>query len=142
MTDEHILGTPKTPDGVEELYEHEKKLATIVLGALQRKYAQYREMSEDIKRRFENEAKGVFAENGLLVTINWDFDVSDDPDDMNLYSVPKVIIEGRTEGIKVGDFDHERQAHEIQHGVFDGKKGVIDPNTGQLREESKKKLIL
>ncbi|QDF18650.1 hypothetical protein SEA_PUPPER_164 [Gordonia phage Pupper] len=140
MTD--ILGTPKSPDGVEELYESEKALARTVLGALQRKYANVTSMTEDVKRQFANEAKGVFAENGLVVSVVWDFDVSDDPNDMNVYSIPKVIIEGRTEGIKIGEFDHERQAHEIQAGVFDGKKGVIDPNTGQLREDSKRKLIL
>lgn len=129
----------KKIEGIQDLYESEKALSKTILGALQRKYASVSQMSEDTKRRFELEAKGVFAENGLVVSVNWDFDVSDNPDDMNLYVVPKVIIEARVD--KVDQFDHDQQKHEIRAGVFDGVKGVIDPNTGTMKEEPKSKLI-
>ena len=133
MTDDVKLG------GVADLYESEKALARTVLGALQRRYATQNMASEDVQRRFNMEARGVFAENGLVASVTWDYDVSDDPADQTLYMIPNIIIEARVD--KVEQFDHDQQSHEVKTGVFDGVKGVIDPNTGQMREDSKKKLI-
>lgn len=66
-------------------------------------------------------------------------DTSYDPDDMSLVYKPKLVVTGRT--AKLLDYDHDRQKFEVREGVFDGVKGVIDPNTGELREDPKRKDI-
>lgn len=144
-------------EDVGEFYEHEKKLATMCLGAIQRRYAARREPlgMPDVQRRFANETKGVCGENGLLVEVDFEYSeeydsnqpdkildsptVSDDPDDETIYYCPRIRVVGRVN--KVKEFDHDRQQHEIRAGVLDGVKGVIDPNSGQLKEDSKKKVI-
>lgn len=128
------------PIDVPDLYEREKKIAQMCQGAMQRKYAGETNMgSEAVQKRFILEAKGMYAENGLDVVVTIDPDVSDDPGDRNIYWTPTFTVIGRVD--KVTSFDHERQQHEVRNGVYDGVKGVIDPNTGQMRDEPKKKII-
>lgn len=147
-------------DDIPDLYDHEMVQIRTVWGALQRKYARETNMaSDDVQQRFIREAKGVFAENGfdVHVEVAWmdppkvnpltgeievgasSPTVSDDPDDMNLYYLPRVKLKGRVDHLK--EFDHDQQKHEIRSGMLDGKVGVIDPNTGQLKDEGKKKVI-
>lgn len=136
---------------VADYYESERKAAAQVAGMLQRKYARECNMaSEDVQRRFINEAKGVYAENGLIATVELTWQdpddpekfsptVSDDETDMNLYWLPRIVVIGRVDKLK--EYDHDQQKFEVRAGVFDGVTGVIDPNTGLMKDEPKKKLI-
>lgn len=127
-------------DDIPDLYDHELATIRTVWGALQRKYAAETDMADDKnQQRFIREAKGVFAENGFDVHVEFDIDVSDDPADMNLYYVPTIKLKGRVDHLKT--FDHDRQKHEIRSGLLDGQAGVIDPNTGTMKDEPKKKII-
>ena len=146
---------------VPDLYDHEMVQIRTVWGALQRKYARETDMASDtVQQRFIREAQGVFAENGfdVHVEVAWmdppqvnpktgeieigasSPTVSDSPDDWNLYYLPRVKIKGRVDHLK--EFDHDRQKHEIRSGMLDGKTGVIDPNTGEMKEDSKKQVIV
>jgi metal-dependent amidase/aminoacylase/carboxypeptidase family protein len=136
---------------VKDFYESERKAAAQVAGMLQRKYAGVTNMADaDVQRRFINEAKGVYAENGLIATVEMTWQDPDDPEkfsptasddetDMNLYWLPRIVVIGRVDKLK--EYDHDKQSHEVKAGVFDGKAGVIDINTGLLKEDSKKKNI-
>lgn len=127
-------------EDVPDYYEHEKQAAQQVAGMLQRRYAGETNMgSNDIQQRFIREAKGIYAENGLVAEVELEPDVSDDPADNNIYWIPKIVVTGRVD--KLREFDHDRQKHEVRTGVFDGVAGVIDPNTGQMKDEPKKKTI-
>lgn len=127
-------------EDIPDLYESEKKTAQLCLGALQRKYATVGNFGDpEVQKRFIREAKGLYAENGLVVTVDIEPTCSDEPDDMNLYFVPDIKVVGRVD--KLAEFDHDQQKHEIRNGVFDGVKGVIDPNTGQMKDDPSKKLI-
>lgn len=129
------------PIDVPDLYEREKKIAEMCQGAMQRRFADERYMgTEAAQKRFIMEAKQLYAENGLDVIVTIDPDCSDDPTDWELYWTPTFTVIGRVDKIK--EFDHDRQKHEIRNGVYDGVKGVIDPNTGQMKDEPKSKIIL
>lgn len=62
-------------------------------------------------------------------------DVSDNPDDPNLYWNPAIVVTGRTE--KISGYDHERQQYEVQRGVFTGKAGGVR-ESGEFREDLRK----
>ena len=127
-------------DDIPDLYDHELATIRTVWGALQRKYAHETNMADERNQeRFIREAHGVFAENGFDVFVEFQLDVSDDPADMNLYYTPHIKLRGRVDHLK--EFDHDRQKHEIRSGLLDGKTGVIDPNTGELKEDPKRKVI-
>jgi hypothetical protein len=144
-------------EDVADFYEHERVAARSVAGLLQRRYNGKTNMADDkVQMEFIREAKGIYAEQGLVAHVEmvWRSDetddegypvsqsptVSDDPDDKNLYFLPRIQVVGRVDGLK--QFDHDRQKHEIRAGMFDGVKGVIDPNTGQMKDEPKSKIIL
>ncbi|AAN16846.1 hypothetical protein Cali_218 [Mycobacterium phage Cali] len=112
--------------------------------------------TEDMmKRQFEAQARERCAEIGLVVEVQWTWkdvdkttgevvdmspDVADDPNDLNLYWKPRLIVVGRTD--KIGEIDHDRFRHEVVTGEADGKAGYVDPNTGLMRDDSRKKDIL
>ena len=127
-------------DGIKDLYDSEKKQLREIATILQRKHSFKGvltiDQEEAIMRVFETEARNRCAEIGLQIAVQWDPDVSDDPDDNALYWNPRIIVHGRTQ--KLEEIDHDRMKHEIQHGVLDGVEGVIDVNTGQLGEPKKK----
>lgn len=137
------------PQDIPDLYESEKKRAEMVQGALQRRYATENLGDDKVQQRFIREAKGVFAENGLIVSVLFQWDdpetgefsptVSDNPADNNIYYIPRIRVIGRTEGLK--EYDHDQESFEVRAGVLDGKKGVIDINTGELKEDPKSKMI-
>jgi len=125
-----------------ELYEHEKKEFAMCAAEMLSRHMQTTDMlSESRQLKFRNEAAELFAEHGFKVFVEFELDVSDDPDDMNVYVKPTFSCQGRIDPLTEG-FDHDRQQREVVEGVFDGKKGWIDPNTGLMREDSKKKIIL
>lgn len=140
---------------VPDYLDSEKAMIRTVWGALQRRFAHANMADNDTQLRFIREAKGVYAENGFVaeVQVTWQdvFDpadpdkeimsptVSDDPHDHNVYYLPRVQITGRVDAVK--EFDHDRQRHDVQSGVLDGKPGVLDPNTGELKDTPKKLTI-
>ena len=144
---------------VKELYESEKKRLAEVRETMFKRYGQSKLLTndEEVKRQeqFSRELCERIAELGFAADVLWTWQseekdedgfpvaqspcVSDYEDDNNLYWIPKVVITGRT--AKLLEYDHDRQKFEVREGVFDGVKGVIDPNTGELREDGKKKDI-
>lgn len=145
---------------IKELYESDKKRLAEIRNTMFQRYSSASSLStpaeEEARRtRFASELKERIAEVGFTSDVLWSWQseetdaegfpvaqsptVSDDEEDNNVYWIPKVIITGRT--AKLLEYDHDQQKFEVREGVFDGVKGVIDPNTGLLREDSKKKDI-
>lgn len=144
---------------IKELYETEKIVLTKIGETMRSRYSNSSLLTpkEEVDRRnkYARELIERCAEAGFVADVEWvwasdekDADdiplrqspcVSDDPDDNTLYYIPRLILSARTEVLK--EYDHDKQKHEIREGVFDGIKGVIDPNTGLLKEDSKKKDI-
>ena len=146
---------------IKELYESDKAALRDVAQVM---YSRYKEgklltPAEEAARRakFAKELVERINEIGFAADVLWEWEseerdptdpdiparyspcCSADPDDQNVYYLPQVIITGRT--AKLLDFDHDKQKFEVRDGVFDGVKGVIDPNTGLLKEDAKKKDI-
>lgn len=147
------------PEGVKELYDSERQQILDIRTAMLRKHA-FRGVTtvkeeDDIKRRFTNEVRERCIEAGFVVEVEWTWEseekdaegyplhqspcVSAYAEDPNLYWLPRLVFVARTD--KLGEFDHDRQKHEIRSGLLDGKAGVLDPNTGELKESPKKKNI-
>ena len=144
---------------IKELYEAEKATLTQIGLVMRNRYASATLLTPreqvDRRNRYAKELTERCAEAGFVADVEWvwasdekDADgiplrespcVSDDPDDPNHYYIPRLIISGRTEVLK--EYDHDRQSYEVRGGVFDGVKGVIDPNTGLLKDDAKKKDI-
>lgn len=125
-------------DDIPDFYEHERLAAARVTTEMNQKYFfSGREYSEDAVAR---EMEGRFADEANMdVSITFEWDTTDIPGDMRVWRKPNIVINGRVAKLK--EFDHDLQKHEVRDGVFDGVKGVIDPNTGQFRDEPKRKTI-
>lgn len=148
-------------EGVKDLYESEKLALREVFNLMEGRYREVKLLTplEDAARRakFGRELSERINEVGFVGEVLWEWeseerhpedpdipleqspDTSYDPDDMGLIWNPKLVITGRT--AKLLDYDHDRQKFEVREGVFDGVKGVIDPNTGLLKDDAKKKDI-
>ncbi len=143
-------------EDVGELYESEKLAAEVVCRSVRQKYAGKANFGDsDVQQRFANEVIGKCSEEGLVVAVDFSWHeepdpknphkeldsptVSDDPNDFNIYYLPRVRVIGRVD--KVAEFDHDKQQFEIRAGEYDGVKGVVVINTGELKEEAKKKNI-
>lgn len=146
-------------DEVKELYESDKDKLREIARTMSMRYRDGKLLTpvEDQARRaqYARELTDRIAEAGFACDVLWEWQteetdaegfplrqsptVSDDEGDNNLYWIPQVIITGRT--AKLLEYDHDRQKFEVREGVYDGIKGVIDPNTGTLKEDAKKKDI-
>lgn len=144
---------------VKELYESDKDRLRQIARTMAERYREGKLLTpiEDAARRaqYAKELSERINEAGFSCDVLWEWQtektdddgypiaqsptVSDDENDQNLYWIPQVIITGRTATLL--DYDHDKQKFEVREGVFDGVKGVIDPNTGLLKEDSKKKDI-
>lgn len=146
---------------ISDLYESDKAVLKDIKLAVESRYREAKLLTpvEDMARRAQcaRELIERVNEAGFACDVLWEWeseerhpedpdiplhqspDTTDDPGDMSLIYTPKLIITGRT--AKLLDYDHDKQKFEVREGVFDGVKGVIDPNTGLLREDSKKKDI-
>lgn len=144
---------------IKELYESDKAKLRDIAVAMYNKYRSGMLLTpkeeESRRGRFARELSERFAEAGFVADVLWHWQseendeegfplaqsptVSANEDDNNLYYIPKVVITGRTATLI--DYDHDQQKFEVREGTFDGVKGVIDPNTGLLREDSRKKDI-
>lgn len=128
-------------DGIKDLYDSEQKKLREILYKLRLKHS-FRGVTSikqeaDIKFAFEQEAIGRCAEIGLIVSIQWDPEVSDDPSDNNLYWNPRVIVGSRV--TKLVEFDHDQQQYEITHGVLE-EPGFLRAD-GTVHEDPKRKDI-
>jgi hypothetical protein len=148
-------------EGVKELYESEKLAIENIRDAMIGRYPARDGLTvlEQAARRatFSGELRDRLAEAGFVGDVIWEWESEErhpeDPDlplhqspdttyipgDMSLIYTPKVVVTGRT--AKLLEFDHDKQKFEVRDGVFDGVKGVIDPNTGILKEDARKKDI-
>lgn len=103
---------------------------------LTRRFANTR-MDDNSTDLFHRAAVELFGEAGFTVDVAWDkVLVGGVPTGMYM---PEVTITGRIH--RETETDHDRLKYEIRAGMADGKAGVVDPNTGEWKEESKKKLI-
>jgi len=128
-------------DGIKDLYDSERKRLQEIVYQLRVKHS-FRGVSSlkqesDIKFAFEQEAINRCAEIGLIVSVQWDPEVADDPADNNLYWIPRVIVNDRV--TKLAEFDHDRQQFEITKGVLE-EPGFIRPD-GTISDEPRKKNI-
>lgn len=144
---------------VKELYESDKSRLRDIARTMAERYREGKLLTpvEDAARRatYARELTERINEAGFSCDVLWEWQtektdddgyplaqsptVSDDENDQNLYWIPQVIITGRTATLL--DYDHDKQKFEVREGTFDGVKGVIDPNTGLLKEDAKKKDI-
>ncbi len=136
-----------------QLYDSEKVELNKLKTAMQIKYGVRgaSTVAEETAQheRFTNEMIHRCAELGFRVMVEWEWedektgkrspDVSDVPNDMNLYWNPRVTVMERIDKA-TGEFDHERQQHEVASGILDGKKGYIRED-GTWHEEPLKKNI-
>lgn len=133
---------PELSDGVKDLYPTEKNALISIQAAVTRDLAFKNLGSEQaMQTAFVEQMTNRCAEIGLAVRVTgWEPTVSDEPNDNNLYWQPTVEVYDRIE--KIDQIDHDRMKAEITSGEADGKAGYIDPNTGLMKEEPKKKLII
>lgn len=131
------MTTDDRPD-IEDLYEHEKVAAESLRRLLNEKYGGRTVNEAD----YVNEARARYAEIGLVAHVYFIDDTTDIPGDMTFFRTPKIDVVGRVDPLR--EYDHDRQQWEVRKGVFDGKPGLVDPNTGRLKDEGdqRKKDIL
>lgn len=133
------LGRQAPPPDVEP-YPSEIPKIKATLEQLQSQWLQKRVSDPaDAAEHFNQQAVNLFGEIGFKVAVEW-LEAEKNPfaEGVPLY-VPQVAIVGRVRD--EGETDHDRLQDDIVKGLADGKKGWVDPNTGQLREDRKKKLI-
>jgi hypothetical protein len=105
---------------------------------LQREFANT-PMTSSSQRLFEMTASNLFGEAGFKVDVQWRELGQVGGGSLGVHQ-PLVTMTGRVTAEQ--ETDHDRLAHNIRAGLADGKKGVIDVNTGLLKEEPSKKLII
>lgn len=96
-------------------------------------------MTSSSQRHFDLMASNLFGEAGFRVHVEWRELAQVDGGSLGIHQ-PLVTLTGRVKAEE--ETDHDRLQHNIRAGLADGKKGVIDVNTGLLKEEPSKKLII
>jgi hypothetical protein len=104
---------------------------------LQQEFANTK-MTASSRRHFDMSASNLFGEAGFKVNVVWRELATTEGRSLEIHQ-PLVTLIGRV--TPESETDHERLQHNIRAGLADGKKGVIDVNTGILKEEPSKKLI-
>lgn len=97
------------------------------------------QMTPSSQRLFEMTASNLFGEAGFEVHVEWRDLFSKEGENLGV-TQPLVTLTGRVK--KEEEVDHDRLKWEIRAGMVDGVKGVIDVNSGELKEEPSKKLII
>jgi hypothetical protein len=95
-------------------------------------------MTASSRRHFDMSAANLFGEAGFKVNVVWRELATTEGRSLEIHQ-PLVTLIGRV--TPESETDHDRLQHNIRAGLADGKKGVIDVNTGILKEEPSKKLI-
>ena len=127
-------------EGVKDLYPSERNELLIIKNELTNNMGTQRGTEADLKRRFEEQAKNRCGAAGLNVSVQWSYDVDDDPASDQLYLVPNIVVESR---IDQSETDHDRYKVEVRSGEADGREGVVDPNDPDRKlKDPKSKLIL
>lgn len=94
-------------------------------------------MTDATVNQFHQAAVELFGEAGFEIDVAWD-EVRQNGVVTGLY-LPEITISGRVH--KETETDHDKLRTEIQAGLADGKVGVVDPNTGEWKEEPRRKMI-
>lgn len=123
--------------GLVEPYPSEMPKIHHAFAQLQRRFSSTRFTDSSVEE-FQRAAVELFGAVGFEVDVAWD-QVYKNGRPTETY-MPEVTISGRVRN--EDEVDHDRMKHEIRAGLADGKVGVVDPNTGDWREDSKKKMIL
>jgi hypothetical protein len=95
-------------------------------------------MTSSTQRHFEMSASNLFGEAGFKVHVEWRELAAVDGASLGVHQ-PLVTLTGRVTPEQ--ETDHDRLQHNIRAGLADGVKGVIDVNTGLIKEEPSKKII-
>lgn len=83
-------------------------------------------------------ASNLFGEAGFKISVQWRELFDMEGRSLGVHQ-PLVTLTGRV--TPESETDHDRLQHNIRAGLADGIKGVIDVNTGALKEEPSKKVI-
>jgi len=149
-----MAGEMHIEDGVKDLYPSERNAVRSITHQLTSELL-YRPatilFTQDMMRRqFEERARNRCGEIGLNISVLWEWDDPDDPDnfsptvsdnedDNNIYYLPNIIIESRIKPLT--EVDHDRMRHEIVTGEADGQPGYVRED-GTKHEDPIKRNIL
>jgi len=120
-----------------EPYPSEYPLIHHAYAELDRRFSNTK-MTDSSIEQFNQAALTLFGEAGFEIDVAWD-EVRQDGQPTGMY-LPQITLIGRTIK-KETEVDHDRMKHEVRAGMADGKPGVVDVNTGEWKEESKKKIL-
>jgi hypothetical protein len=95
-------------------------------------------MTSSTQRHFEMAASNLFGEAGFKVHVEWRELAAVDGASLDIHQ-PLVTLVGRIKPEE--ETDHDRLKWDIRAGLADGVKGVLDVNTGLIKEEPKSKTI-
>lgn len=96
------------------------------------------EFDENFRAEFETQTANRYAEIGFIATVNWE-PIGLTNGGLPLYQ-PQIQILGRTS--ELPEVDYDKIKHDTVTGKIDGVAGYVDPNTGLMKEDPKKKMIL
>lgn len=85
--------------------------------------------------QFAREAKDAFGEIGFVIDVMWSEVTAEGLP--GTAAIPQITVIGRQDRHET---DHDRIKHEVQAGLLDGKKGVIDEH-GNWSEDAKRKQL-
>lgn len=119
-----------------DLYPDEGVKIAAVWDRLERQF-EFTSGSETDRKIFDMAAHNEFGEIGISIEITWG-EVYEDGLPTGIF-MPHVEMVGRT--ARSQEHDHDRHKWGVVKGLADGKPGYLDVNTGELKEEPKKKNI-
>lgn len=97
----------------ESLYDHERIAINKVMQVLAENIGSHRELGA-----FQREVRERFAEIGFVARCDFYEDEADTRPKGERTQIPQITITGRTEAMKVGEFDHDRMGHEVRSNIL------------------------
>jgi hypothetical protein len=129
----------KAPKELKDLYPTERNKAVSLIAEVQRRFAGKMNFGYLDRVEMENMLKDLFEKHMRLdISVTWDVESGVNPEDSVFIPIP--VINGRLDALD--EMDHDRIKYEVRAGEADGIAGVMDPNTKELSEDSKRKDIL